>query len=93
MLADWNNGQGMDRFDRQYFRANVDPSERYVLSLKGTTSFRLAPGDSGFANLVLTGDWTRNGFNAGCVEATTLSGMQASQTISGFPTAADITTY
>lgn len=93
LLADYENGQGMERFDRQYFRANVDPSERYVLSLKGTTAYRLKPNESGFENLVLTGDWTRNGFNAGCVEATTLSGMLASQAISEYPTSAQITTY
>jgi uncharacterized protein with NAD-binding domain and iron-sulfur cluster len=93
LLADDQGGQGMARFDHQYFRANVDPSERYVLSLKGTTTYRLKPNESGFENLVLTGDWTRNGFNAGCVEATTMSGMLAAQAISGFPTAAEITTY
>lgn len=75
----------MDRFDAQYFRANIDPSERYVLSVKGSTKYRLKANESGFSNLVLTGDWIKNGFNAGCIEATTLSGMQASSVISGYP--------
>ncbi|MEM7392542.1 MAG: hypothetical protein AAF492_09340 [Verrucomicrobiota bacterium] len=75
----------MERFDRQFFRANVDPSERYVLTVAGSTKYRLRADESGYANLVLTGDWIRNGFNAGCIEATTWSGMQASNALSGFP--------
>ncbi|HVS12833.1 MAG TPA: hypothetical protein VMV46_02830 [Thermoanaerobaculia bacterium] len=32
-----------DPWAGQYFRANVEPSERYVLSLPGTTRHRPAP--------------------------------------------------
>ncbi len=66
------------RWDAQWFRANIDPTERYVLSVPGSTQARV-PGDAcGFANLVLTGDWTLNDvLNAGCVEATVASGIQA----------------
>jgi uncharacterized protein with NAD-binding domain and iron-sulfur cluster len=38
-----------------------------------------------FTNLYLAGDWTLTGLNCGCVEAATMSGLQASQAISGFP--------
>lgn len=75
----------MDHFDAQFFRANIDPSERYVLSLKGTTEYRLGADESGFDNLILTGDWTRNGFNAGCIEATTMAGMRAANALCGYP--------
>ena len=67
----------------QHRRANVAPSERYVLSLPGTERFRLAPGDSGYDNLVLAGDWTSCRLNAGCVEAATLSGLIAASEIVG----------
>ncbi|MGB7791733.1 MAG: hypothetical protein WBL39_11005 [Terrimicrobiaceae bacterium] len=57
-----------------YYRANIDPSDRYVLSVSGSTSSRLTGYKSGFSNLYLAGDWTVNGLNAGCVEAATMSG-------------------
>jgi len=77
------------RFDfakviESFFRANVEPSERYVLSKKGTTRYRLPPGGSGFANLYLAGDWTDSGFNAGCVEAAVISGLLAAKAITGW---------
>ncbi len=74
----------------EYLRWNVTPSERYVLTVAGSTKHRLAPGDSGFKNLTLAGDWTSNGWNAGCVEATVMSGMLASHAISGYPKRKDI---
>ena len=82
------------RLAAQYLRANVVPTERYVLTPAGSTRFRLAPGSLADAdpagpdhcpNLYLAGDWTLNGINGGCVEAATMSGMQASRAISGFP--------
>jgi uncharacterized protein with NAD-binding domain and iron-sulfur cluster len=77
-------------FDEQFYRANIDPSERYVLSLKGSVTSRIKPGESGFENLFLTGDWTYNYFNAGCVEATVISGMLCSSAMTGFPPIKDI---
>jgi uncharacterized protein with NAD-binding domain and iron-sulfur cluster len=85
MLVDPENRRGEARLDAQYWRVNLDPSERYVLSLKGTTQYRLEPGKSGFDNLFLAGDWTRNGMNHGTVEAAVMSGMQASRAIAGYP--------
>lgn len=73
------------RFRAQFWRSNVDPSDRYVLSLAGSTEHRLRPGASGFTNLKLAGDWTYNGLNYGCVEAAVMSGMDASRAISGYP--------
>jgi len=84
-LIDPSGGSGEARLDAQYLRVNVDPTERYVLSVPKSTFYRLKPGDSGFSNVVLAGDWTYNAINAGCVEAAVTSGMAASRAICGVP--------
>lgn len=73
------------RLRSQYFRANITPTERFTLTNKGSTMFRIAPGDSGVTNLKLAGDWTQNTFNYANVEATTMSGMLCAQAMSGYP--------
>lgn len=80
-LIDPGNATGVDRFDSQYWRANVNPTDRYVLSIAGSTKFRLDPADSGFDNLYLAGDWTRNELNVGCIEAAVTSGLRAARGI------------
>ncbi len=85
MLIDLANGTGEQRLDAQHIIANVDPTERYVLSVPESMEHRLPSGASGFTNLVLAGDWTRNAVNLGCVEAAVSSGMAASRGISGHP--------
>lgn len=84
-LFDESGGKGVQRFDAQYWRANVDPSERYVVSLVGTSQYRIETDGAGFRNLYFTGDWIRTGLNAGCVEAATMAGMQTSRVICGHP--------
>ena len=79
------DARGHDRFDTQYWTANTDPSDRYVQALPGTDSHRLRPDRSGYANLVLAGDWTDCGINAGCIEAAAVSGLQAANTLLGRP--------
>ncbi len=74
-------GEGPDRFEDQYWRANTDPSDRYVQSLPGSDIYRLKPGETGFENLSVAGDWTDSGLNAGCVEAATRSGRLAAGAI------------
>jgi len=69
----------------QFYRANIDGTERYVLSLADTTRYRLHSAASGFTNLFLAGDWTDNGLNVGAVEGAVLSGAQAARGISGVP--------
>jgi hypothetical protein len=81
-------GQGQNgeqRFDSQFVRVNIDPTELYVLTINGSTEFRLLPGDSQFSNLFLAGDWTLTDPNIGCVEATVVSGRLCSQAICGLP--------
>jgi uncharacterized protein with NAD-binding domain and iron-sulfur cluster len=84
-VVDPDGATGDARFDYQYWRANVDPTERYVMSNKGATQYRLTSETCGFANLSIAGDWTVNGFNAGCVEAAVTSGLMASRAICGEP--------
>lgn len=84
-------GAGPDeRLDWQYFRVNIDPSERYVLSTNGSVPNRLHPWDSGFNNLVFAGDWCRNSIDIGCVESAATSGMLAAHEICGSPPIEDI---
>ena len=68
-----------------YNRINIDPGERYTLTVTDTTKHRLCADGSTYANLFLTGDWILNGQNLGSFEATTISGKLASRAISGFP--------
>jgi uncharacterized protein with NAD-binding domain and iron-sulfur cluster len=65
----------------RYARMNAQGSERYVQSLPGSTAARLAPDGSGYDNLWLAGDWTRTGFDVGCVEAAVCSGGIAARAI------------
>ena len=60
-----------------HLRTNTNRSDQYVLSLPGSTRYRLRPDESGFANLYLAGDWTRSAFNIGCVEDAVRSGLEA----------------
>ena len=83
LLVDEQNRKGEQRFDSQYWRANIDPSERYVQATTGSSRYRLKTDQSGFYNLLLTGDWIDNGFNLGCVESATISGLQTARAISG----------
>jgi len=77
---------GEARLDDQYWRANIGGSERYVLSPPGTLAARLAPGDSGYANLYLAGDWVRvAAINAGCMEVAVMAGFGAAAALAGVP--------
>lgn len=82
-LIDLNDGTGQARFDAQFFRANIDPTELYVMSFTGSSKFRIKTDQTPYRNLYLSGDWIDNGFNAGCIEATVMSGLQAARAISG----------
>jgi uncharacterized protein with NAD-binding domain and iron-sulfur cluster len=67
------------RFRSQFFRANTEPTELYVLTVAGSTKYRLKPDQPGYDNLVLAGDWVYNGFPLGCVESAVLGGMKGVQ--------------
>ena len=83
LLADRQSRRGPARLAAQYWRANTTLSERYVLTPAKSVADRLAADQSGLANLVLAGDWTRNGIDGGCVEAAMTSGLQAGRALIG----------
>lgn len=76
---------GPARFDEQFRRANVDPTECCPGSFAGSTRHRLPAGRSGFTNLVLAGCWVATGLDTTCVESAVMAGMQAARAISGSP--------
>ncbi len=84
-LMDLQNGIGVERMKAQYVRANCGPLERYTMARAGTVQYRLAADQSGFANMVLAGDWIQNHFLIGSVEGAIMGGLQASRAICGFP--------
>lgn len=88
LLAQHDGGtrRGVNQFDTQYWRANIDPNERYTLSVADTVQHRLRAWESGIDNLVLAGDWTYTGFNVGSFEGSVMSGKLASLTLTGAPT-------
>ena len=83
ILVDDSGAQGPARLDAQYFRANVNPSDRYVSHTTGSLGYRRFPWETGLDNLYFAGDWTRNGLNSGCAESATMSGVMAANAISG----------
>lgn len=85
--------KGEARFDTQYFRANVEPTERYTLSLPGTTQHRVSPLDLHFDNLTVVGDFTASGLNSGCVESAVMSGLLGAHALSRSPRLEEIIGY
>ena len=81
------------RFDSQYWRANVSPTDRYVLALPGSLKYRISPLDDTYDNLTIAGDWTDCGFNQGCVEAAVMSGRLAAHALTKSPPLEEIIGY
>jgi uncharacterized protein with NAD-binding domain and iron-sulfur cluster len=81
---------GPERFGTQYWTANVNPSDRYTLTLPGTAKDRISPLDNSYDNLTVAGDWTACGLIVGCVEAAVMSGRLAAHALSGSPALEDI---
>jgi len=98
LLADPNgnsteSGKGEERFGTQFWIANVNPTDRYVLSLPGTVHNRISPLDDTYDNLTVVGDWTECGLNLGCVEAAVMSGRLAAHHVSQKPSLDEIFGY
>jgi uncharacterized protein with NAD-binding domain and iron-sulfur cluster len=79
-------GSATDRvFDSQFWTANVNPSDRYVLVPPGSVKYRISPLDNTYDNLTIAGDWTACGFTEGCVEAAVMSGRLAAHALAKSP--------
>jgi uncharacterized protein with NAD-binding domain and iron-sulfur cluster len=85
VLLDPEHRTGPDRLAAQYRRVNYEPSERCTLALPGQTDTRIPAGDTGYGNLVVTGDWIRNGIHAACFEGAVQSGIRAARAVSDRP--------
>ena len=84
LLVDQNNGIGEQRLNTQFWRANIDPSERYTLTNVGSSAYRLDTDQTDtFTNLYIVGDWIQNNFNYGCIECCAMSGILAARAITG----------
>lgn len=88
-----SGASGPARFASQYWRANVNPSDRYVLSVPGSARFRISPLDITYDNLTIAGDWTDCGLSTGCTEAAVMSGRLAAHALSGLPHLEDVIGY
>jgi uncharacterized protein with NAD-binding domain and iron-sulfur cluster len=77
--------RGRDRVEHQYVSANVNPSDRFTLTLPGSTKHRISPLDATYDNLTIVGDYTACGFNESCVEAAVMSGRLGAHAISRLP--------
>ncbi|TNE55859.1 MAG: hypothetical protein EP341_05170 [Sphingomonadales bacterium] len=84
---------GPERFTTQFWKANVNPSDRYVIHTPGSWRHRISPLDRSYDNLTLAGDWTDSGFHSGCVEGAVMSGLLAAHALCGSPKLEDITAY
>jgi uncharacterized protein with NAD-binding domain and iron-sulfur cluster len=76
---------GESRMEWQLLRANVGPAERYTMAFPGTLADRLRSDESGYGNMVLAGEWTRNGVEIGSVEGAVCSGLEAARALCGRP--------
>ncbi len=84
---------GEDRFNTQFWTANINPTDRYVQSLPGSIVYRMSPLDMTFDNLTIAGDWTATGLDTGCIESAVMSGRLAAHAISLKPPLEDIVGY
>jgi uncharacterized protein with NAD-binding domain and iron-sulfur cluster len=93
LLAGSAPGEGPQTLERQFYTANVRPSDRYTQALPGSTRFRISPLDRTYDNLTVAGDWTSCSLNMGCVEAAVMSGLLAAHALVGSPRLEDIIGY
>lgn len=70
-----------EKYESQYFRINVRPSDHYTLSVPKSGQHRLKTDASGFDNLFLCGDWIDFGINVGYIDGAIQSGLQAGQAL------------
>jgi len=81
---------GIARLRDHYIRANINPTDRYVLSVPGSGTKRIRHNNTGIDNMSVAGDWIYTGINAGCAEGAMMSGKLASNNITAWPKEDDI---
>ncbi len=86
----FQDAEGEDRIDQQFWKVNIDPTERYVSSISGKVGYRPKAWESTYRNMALAGDWCYNGMNMGSIECAATSGALASLALSGYPRVKDI---
>ena len=67
----------------RHVQANIEGSDRYVLSLPNSIGKRISPLECSVLNMTIAGDWTACGLDVGCIEAAVMSGMLAAHAITG----------
>ena len=82
-VFDPDDGNGLERLEVQYVRANMDPMEAYVQAPEGSESHRFHSWDTGLANMVAAGDWIKTGFNLGSFESAVTGGKLAAFALGG----------
>lgn len=72
---------GIDPWEVQYVRANVEPWDLADLALPGADAVRLDAAETGLDNFVLAGAWVRTPVNSTSVEAAVCSGLAAARAL------------
>ncbi len=80
-IVDPSGAEGIERVKSQYCHSNCGPSERCTLSLPGTNRHRMKAGETGYDNLVVTGDWTDNNLYLAFMEASFQAGILSARAI------------
>ena len=80
-IVDPSGAEGEERVKSQYFHSNCGPSERCTLSLPGTNKYRMKAGETGYDNLVVTGDWTDNNLYLAFMEASFQAGILSARAV------------
>jgi uncharacterized protein with NAD-binding domain and iron-sulfur cluster len=83
LLVDTGGREGEARLRSQYWRSNCGPSERCTLSLPDTNQHRMKAGETGYANLFITGDWTDNNLYLAFMEASFQAGILSARAVAG----------
>ncbi len=80
-----NSRGGPERFDTKYWHSNCEPHERCPVALPGTGRYRLKAEETGYTNLVITGDLIDNGIHVACLKGAVMGGIYAARAIAGIP--------
>lgn len=75
------NSKGIEKLYYQFYIAGINPTERYNLAPPYKKAYRIKPGESGYNNLTVAGDWTDYGPNFGFMEGAVTSGILAAKHI------------